>query len=123
MPKIIIRALFRKRRHFRAGRKIVGTTDRPRISVFRSKKNIFAQLIDDTKRITLSSSSTRDKEFKSQADGKIKPVEAAKLVGKILGTKAKAKKIENAVFDKSGYQYHGRVKALADGAREAGLRF
>ena len=123
MPKIIVRTLARSRRHFRGRKKIVGTPDRPRLSVFRSEKHILAQLIDDTKGITMSSSSTRDKEFKTEAGDKMKPVEAAKLVGNILATKAKAKKIEKAVFDKSGYEYHGRVKALADGAREGGLRF
>ena len=123
MPKIILRTLARKRRHFRGRTKIVGTPDRPRLSLFRSEKNIAAQLIDDTKGITLSSCSTRDKDFKSQAGDKVKPVDAAKVVGKILAEKAKTKKIEKVVFDKSGYEYHGRVKALADGAREAGLKF
>ena len=123
MPKIIVRTLARSRRHFRGRKKIVGTPDRPRLSVFRSEKNILAQLIDDTKGITMSSSSTRDKEFKTKAGGKIKHVEAAKLVGNLLATKAKAKKIERAVFDKSGYAYHGRVKALAEGARDGGLKF
>jgi large subunit ribosomal protein L18 len=80
-------------------------------------------LIDDITGVTLSSSSTRDKEFKTKAGDKIKPVDAAKLVGNLLATKAVAKKIQMAVFDKSGYQYHGRVRALADGARQAGLKF
>ena len=123
MPKIIERTLARKRRHFRGRKKIVGTPDRPRLSLFRSEKNIAAQLIDDTQGLTLSSCSTRDKDFKSQAGDKVKPVDAAKIVGKILAEKAKTKKIEKVVFDKSGYEYHGRVKALADAAREAGLKF
>ena len=123
MAKIIARTHARKRRHYRGRQKIVGTPQRPRLSVFRSEKNILAQLVDDTKGLTLSSSSTRDKDFKAQTKDKINPVEAAKLVGKMLAAKAKAKQIGKAVFDKSGYQYHGRVKALADGAREGGLQF
>ena len=123
MAKIIVRTLARKRRHFRARKKIIGTIDRPRLSVYRSGKNIFAQLIDDTKGSTLACASTLGKDFKGGASGKAKPVEAAKVVGKMLATLAKEKKIEKAVFDKSGYEYHGRVKALAEGAREGGLKF
>ncbi len=123
MAKIIVRTLARKRRHYRGRQKIVGTAERPRLSIYRSEKNIIAQLIDDTKGLTLSSCSTRDKDFKSQVKDKVRPLEASKIIGKILAEKAKAKKIQKAVFDKSGYQYHGRVKAVAEGAREGGLQF
>ena len=120
MAKIIIRTQARKRRHFRARQKVVGTPQRPRLSVYRSQKHIIAQLIDDTQGLTLSAVSTLSKELKG---AKQKPLTAAKVVGKMLATQALAKKIDKVVFDKSGYQYHGRVKALAEGAREGGLKF
>ena len=123
MAKIIVRTLARKRRHWRGRHKIVGTPQRPRLSIYRSQKNIFAQLIDDTAGLTLGAASTLEKDFKSQAGEKVKPLEAAKIVGKILASKAKEKKIAKVVFDKSGYQYHGRIKALATVAREGGLQF
>ena len=123
MAKIIVRALARRRRHFRTRNKVVGTPLRPRLSVYRSEKNIFAQIIDDTQGITLGAASTLAKDFLSEGKEKLKPIAAAALVGKLLAAKAKEKKIEKVVFDKSGYQYHGRVKALAESAREGGLKF
>ena len=100
---------------------ISGTAKKPRLSVFRSNKEIYAQLIDDQLGNTLISASSRDKEINSSgSEGKI-PV--ALEVGKLLATKAKKAGIENIKFDRGGYLYHGRVKALADGAREAGLKF
>lgn len=99
---------------------LVGTPSRPRISVFRSSKNIYAQLIDDVNGVTLVSASSVEKGNKLENGGN---VEAAKVVGKLLAERALEKKIESVVFDRSGYLYHGRVKALADAAREAGLKF
>ncbi len=95
---------------------------RPRLSIFRSNKNIHAQVIDDVKGVTIASASTVDKELK----GKVKigsNVEAAKAVGELVAKRAKAARVEQVVFDRGGFVYHGRVKALADAAREAGLKF
>ncbi len=109
----------RLKRHKRIRNKISGTAECPRLSIFRSNKNIYAQLIDDVAGVTLASASTLDK---SISDDSTK-VEQAKAVGKAIAEAAKAKKISNVVFDRSGYVYHGRVAALADAAREAGLKF
>lgn len=95
---------------------------RVRLSVFRSGKHIYAQLIDDTKGVTLAAASTMDKELKGKAKS-ASTVEAAKAVGTAIAKKAKDAKVEKVVFDRSGYLFHGRVKALADAAREAGLQF
>jgi large subunit ribosomal protein L18 len=97
-----------------------GTTERPRLSVFRSNKEIYAQLIDDNNGVTLAAASSRDKEL-SKAKGT--KIEIANLVGKAIGEKAKKAGIETAAFDRGGNLYHGRVKSLAEGAREAGLKF
>lgn len=107
----------RIRRHLRVRAKIFGTKERPRLSVFRSAKHIYAQLIDDEKDQTLVAAS--DLELKKKA----KKQEIAKEIGKLLAKKAKAKRITEVVFDRGGYQYHGRVKALAEGARSGGLKF
>ena len=109
----------RLKRHIRVRGKISGTPERPRLSVFRSNANIYAQIIDDVNGVTLASASTLDKEF----DGAAGNVEAAKKVGKTIAERAKAKGIDTVVFDRSGYIYHGRVAALAEGAREGGLEF
>ena len=106
----------------RIRKKISGTPERPRLSVFRSNKHIYAQLIDDEAGRTLVAASTRSKELAGQLEGKTK-TEQAKMVGELLAQKAKQAGISNAVFDRNGYKYHGRVKALADGAREGGLIF
>jgi len=103
-------------------KKVVGTTERPRFNVFRSLNNIYAQIIDDTKGITLVSASTLDKELKDNP-GHGGNKEAAKLVGKLVAEKAVAAGIKQVVFDRGGYIYHGRIKELADAAREAGLEF
>jgi len=102
--------------------KIFGTGQRPRLTVFKSAKNIFAQIIDDEQSITICSASTVEKGTKFKGVGKCNVTNAAE-VGKSLATKAKEKKIEQIVFDRNGYKYHGRVKALADACREAGLKF
>ena len=106
----------KRRRRVRA--KVHGSAVRPRISVFRSNRGIFAQLIDDDAGVTLASVQWTESSLKS-----LKPMEQATSAGKLLAERAKAAGIENAVFDRGGYQYHGRVKALAEGAREGGLSF
>ena len=108
----------RLRRHARVRNKISGTAATPRLCVYRSNKNIEAQLIDDVKGVTLVSSSSMALKLENGSN-----VEAAAAVGKDIATKAVAKKIKKVVFDRSGYIYHGRVKALAEAAREAGLEF
>lgn len=108
----------RLNRHQRIRSKLHGTPERPRLSVFRSNTNIYAQIIDDINGVTLASASSL-KDVKKGANN----VEGAKLVGKLIAERAKDKKITSVVFDRSGYLYHGRVKALADAAREAGLEF
>lgn len=111
----------RVKRHWRMRKNINGTAERPRLNVFRSLTNIYAQLIDDVSGVTLVAASSLDKEIKGQANGGNS--EGAKLVGKLVAERAKAKGIETVVFDRGGYLYHGRVAALADAAREAGLKF
>ncbi len=110
----------RKVRHLRIRKNINGTESRPRLDVFRSNKNIFAQIIDDVKGTTLVSASSIDKELKLENGSN---VEAAKKVGALVAERAKKLNIESVVFDRGGYLFHGRVKALADAAREAGLKF
>ncbi|HHT44440.1 MAG TPA: 50S ribosomal protein L18 [Fastidiosipila sp.] len=112
----------RKRNHARVRKTLSGTPERPRLSVFRSLNHMYAQVIDDSKGITLAAASTLDPEVKDEVKfgGNI---EAAKIVGKLVAERAKEKGVEAVVFDRSGYIYHGRVKALADAAREAGLAF
>lgn len=112
----------RKMRAERVRAKISGTTERPRLNVFRSLNNIYAQVIDDTKGITLAQSSTMDKAIVKSIEGKTKQ-EAAYIVGQAVAKNAMKKGIKTVVFDRAGYQYTGRVKALADGARDAGLEF
>lgn len=109
----------RERRHVRVRRKVQGTAERPRLSVYRSEKNIYAQIINDEKGETLAAASSIDKGF----EGNGGDVEAAKKVGQAIAEKAKAAGIDQVVFDRGGYIYHGRVQALADAAREAGLDF
>ena len=109
----------RLKRHKRVRGKIAGTPERPRLNVFRSETNIYAQIIDDTKGVTLVSASSLEKDF----DGRGSNCEAAKKVGEAIAQRAKDKGITTVVFDRGGYLYHGRVKALAEGARGAGLEF
>lgn len=112
----------RKKRHARVRLKVAGTAEAPRLCVYRSLNHIYAQIIDDTKGVTLVACSTVEKEVAKLLEGKDKKG-AAKTVGAELAKKALAKGIENVVFDRGGYLYTGRVAALADGAREAGLKF
>ena len=109
----------RLKRHVRVRGKISGTPECPRLNVFRSNANIYAQIIDDVNGVTLVAANTLEKGF----EGATGNVEAAKKVGATLAERAKAKGIEQVVFDRGGYIYHGRVAALAEGAREAGLKF
>ena len=109
----------RLKRHARVRHKISGTAERPRLNVFRSAKHIYAQLIDDVAGVTLAAASSMDKGFEGFGGNK----EAAKKVGAALAKKAAEKGITEVVFDRSGYVYHGRVKELAEGAREGGLNF
>ena len=120
MIKKVSRNEVRKSRHARVREKISGTASTPRLNVFRSNGNIFAQIIDDEKGITLVSASSIDKDLKLENGGNI---EAATKVGELLAKRAKDAKIKEVVFDRGGYLYHGRVKALADAARENGLEF
>ncbi|MGV8906348.1 MAG: 50S ribosomal protein L18 [Acetobacterium sp.] len=122
MIKKPIKNKLRIARHFRVRNKISGTDLRPRLNVFRSNKNIYAQIVDDTKGITLVSASSNDADLKGQVtNGGDKA--AAKAVGQAVAKKALEKGINTVVFDRGGYVYHGRVKELAEGAREAGLKF
>ncbi|RYG72795.1 50S ribosomal protein L18 [Lentibacillus lipolyticus] len=110
----------RKKRHARVRKNVVGTQERPRLNVYRSNKHIYAQLIDDTAGVTVASASTNDNELNLEATGN---VEAAIETGKLVAKRAQDKGYRSVVFDRGGYLYHGRVKALADAAREAGLEF
>ncbi len=115
----------RERRHKRVRKRVIGTPERPRLNVFRSIKHIYAQIIDDTQGHTLVAASSLDKEVKALRDGKNHggDIEAARLVGELIGRRALERGITKVVFDRGGYKYHGRVKALADAARSAGLEF
>lgn len=112
----------RVQRHKRVRRKITGTAQRPRLSVFRSANNIYAQLIDDDARVTIVAASSLEAEVKDAANHTGNK-EAAKIVGQLVAKKAVEKGITEVVFDRGGYLYHGRVQELAEGAREAGLKF
>jgi large subunit ribosomal protein L18 len=116
------RSLARERRHTRVRKHLFGTTQRPRLNVFKSLSEIYAQIIDDIEGNTLVSASTIDKELREQVKG-MKKSEQAKAVGKAVAERAKSKGISAVVFDRGGFRYVGRVKALADGAREGGLQF
>lgn len=120
MIKKVVRNDVRKARHARVRAKVEGTTAIPRLNVFRSNSNIFAQIIDDEKAVTLVSASSIDKELKLENGSN---VEAATKVGELLAKRAKKAKITKVTFDRGGYLYHGRVKALAEAARENGLEF
>jgi large subunit ribosomal protein L18 len=113
----------RVKRKFGIRKKIGGTADRPRLSVFRSAKHIYAQVIDDASGVTLASASTMDKEVKGEVNGEQKKTEVAKVVGEALAKRCTAKGIKSVVFDRNGFRFHGRVAAVAAGAREGGLEF
>lgn len=111
----------RSRIRMRIRKKISGTAERPRLSIFRSNKQIYVQVIDDLKGMTILSASSKDKQYEGKPG--IKKTEQAKLVGKLLAERCREKGIEKVVFDRGGYKYHGRVKSLAEAAREGGLKF
>lgn len=115
----ISKNLIRKRKHARVRKDICGTAERPRLCVFRSNKHLYAQIIDDSKSCTLVSASTLDKDIAVKSNN----LEAAKAVGKLVAERALEKGIDSVVFDRSGYIYHGRIAALAEASREAGLKF
>ena len=119
MVKKFDRNKARQKRHLRVRNKIAGTADCPRLSVFRSSKHIYAQIIDDNAGVTLVSASSMEKGFEGSGSNK----EAARKVGEMVGKRAVEKGIETVVFDRGGYLYHGRVQELAEGARESGLKF
>ncbi|MCL2398580.1 MAG: 50S ribosomal protein L18 [Defluviitaleaceae bacterium] len=112
----------RKKRHYRLRNTLSGTQERPRLAVFRSNKHIYAQVIDDVEKCTLATSSTMEKSLSANLKS-TSNIEAAKAVGADLAKKAMDKGIDTVVFDRGGFLFHGRVKALADAAREAGLKF
>ena len=112
----------RNRRHNRVRAKVKGTTDRPRLCVFRSLNHIYAQVIDDLQGHTLACASTLDTEIRDEAVGKVK-IGRAELVGSLVAKRALSKGINRVIFDRGGYKYHGRVKVLAEAARQGGLKF
>lgn len=112
----------RRKRHARIRRRLSGTPERPRLAVYRSEKHIYAQVVDDVKMHTLAAASTVDKSLR-EGVGHGNTVEAARAVGRLVAERAKAIGVTRVVFDRGGYLYHGRVQALADAAREAGLEF
>ncbi len=117
------RAKSREKRKRRVRRKVVGTSERPRLSVFRSAKNIYAQIIDDTSFNTLVQVSTISKDVREQLKGKSGNKEGASMIGKLIAERAQEKGIKKVIFDRNGFLYHGRVKSLAEAAREGGLEF
>ncbi len=122
MNRFELKKIRRARRKMSIRKDIYGTTEKPRLSIFRSLNNIFVQLVDDTNGNVLISASTIDKEIKSKITEKMTKIDQSKLIGKVIAERAIAKNIKEAIFDRNGYIYHGRVKALADAARESGLK-
>lgn len=122
MKRTSPRVTARKRRKMRFMKKIRGTPERPRLCVYRSNKHIYAQIVDDQATMTLAAASTLSKELASPAD-KGATKEAAQKVGQLIAKKAKERNIQRVVFDRNGFLYHGRIRAVADAAREAGLEF
>ena len=122
MGSMNVRQHARLKRKKRIRKKIHGTSDRPRLSVFRSARHTYAQIIDDSQGCTLTTASTVDRDAKDESKFESK-VEAAKFVGKLVGQRALEKGIKKVVFDRNGFLYHGRIKSLSEGAREAGLVF
>ena len=120
MTTVASRSAARQKRHERIRLHLEGTSERPRLAVFRSLKHIYAQVIDDASGRTVAAASTIEKELRGSSSTK---VEEARVVGRLVAERAKAAGVERVVFDRSGFKYHGRVKSLADAAREAGLEF
>ena len=122
MPGARMRKGRRVIRHLRVRRKVRGLPQRPRLAVFRSLNHVYAQIIDDTRGVTLAAASSLESQVKAERDGKPK-TDASKLVGAMIAQRAKEKGITTVVFDRNGYKYHGRLKVLAEAAREGGLAF
>ncbi|MEW5761943.1 MAG: 50S ribosomal protein L18 [Bacillota bacterium] len=122
MLKKLSRAESRARRRLRVRKKVFGTGERPRLNVFRSGRHMYAQIIDDERGVTLCAASTLSPELRQEIT-RTATVEAARAVGRLIAAKAQARGIKKVVFDRAGYLYHGRVAALAEGAREGGLEF
>lgn len=113
----------RQRAHFRVRATISGSSARPRLTVFKSAKYIYAQVVDDDKGTTIAQANSRETDIQSKVEGGAKTLGAARMVGEVVGDRAKKAGIESVVFDRGGYVYHGRVKEVAEGARSKGLRF
>lgn len=122
MAKQVDRSERRRLRHLRIKRRLTVIADRPRLSVFRSLKHIYAQIVNDAKGVTMAAASTLDPEVRDALKGK-KKTEVSQLVGQLIARRALGKGVTKVVFDRAGYKYHGRIKALADAARQAGLQF
>lgn len=122
MLEKVSRRRAQERRHRRVRKKVYGTPERPRLSVFRTLKHIYAQVIDDTRGHTLAAASTLDPQLRDRLDG-LKKMDQAKLVGELVAQRALQRGIKQVVLDRGGYLYHGRVKALAEAVREGGLEF
>jgi len=120
MTQVATRGAARQKRHERIRLRLAGTGSRPRLAVFRSNNHIYAQVIDDTSGRTLAAASTTEKELRGSSS---KKSEEAAVVGRLIAERAKAAGVERVVFDRAGFRYHGRIKSLADAAREAGLEF
>ena len=122
MAREVTRKSRRLVRHKRVRRRVRGTPERPRLAVFRSLKNVYAQVIDDTEGVTIAAASSLEKDARQASDGKPKS-EASKVVGALIAERARERGVSSVVFDRGGYAYHGRVKTLADAARQGGLVF
>ncbi len=123
MNRIALKNKRQARRNRRVRKNIEGIAGRPRLTVFRSSQHIYAQIIDDETEKTLASASTTDKEVKSKITGEMSKIDAGKIVGSVLAERAKTASVSTVVFDRNGFLFHGRIKALADAAREGGLDF
>ena len=121
--KIKAKRMRRQRSHFRVRNRVQGTTERPRLAVYKSLRYVYAQVIDDQNGTTLAQANSREADIQSGLEASTGGIEAAKAVGKLLAERAKDKGVEQVVFDRGGYIYHGKVKAVAEAAREAGLQF
>lgn len=113
----------RERAHLRSRKRVHGTPERPRLAVYRSLRYLYAQLVDDTQGVTLAQANSSEGGLRSGLDGSTKSIEAAKAVGKLIAERALEKGFDQVVFDRGGFIYHGRIKAVAEGAREQGLKF
>ncbi|MEL7058688.1 MAG: 50S ribosomal protein L18 [Acidobacteriota bacterium] len=121
--KIEAQRMRRRRAHLRIRNRIQGTAERPRLAVYKSLRYIYAQVIDDARGVTLAQANSRETDLVAEVESSTASIDAAKAVGKAIADRAKAQGIDNVVFDRGGFRYHGKIKAVADGAREQGLQF